>query len=311
MERNAALDLLKVFMAFAVVGIHAGFLKEYSENISYIFTQGIFRLAVPIFFIINGYYFYSFLNKKKSIFIWLKHMLVMYLIWSLIYIYLFGAENGIVKTFVYGWGHLWYVPATMEAGILLYLLRNIGDKYKVILIFITYGICLFVYYFGNYHIVDSALVNDLLNRSVVRRNFLLAAFPMFSIGFLIAKYNIRDKYTLRNIFLFLFLSFFILILEGSINLIFADKTKGFDYLLSILLVAPLLFILVLRSTWITKSRTLSDISTIIYFIHQIFIHLAVYLGINGGTSTMIFVIGLSLLSSMILIPLNKKVKIFL
>jgi surface polysaccharide O-acyltransferase-like enzyme len=311
LDRNAALDLLKVFMAFAVVGIHTGFLKEYSADISYIFTQGIFRLAVPIFFMINGYYFYSFLLKKKSLFLWLKHLFIIYFSWSLIYIILFGAENNIIITFVYGWGHLWYIPATMEAGILLYFLRNIGDKYKVILIVITYSICIFMYYSVNYHLFNSNILNELINKTTIKRNFLFVGFPMFSIGYLIAKYNIQDRYSAQNILLFCFFAFLLLILEGIMNLIYSDKTNAFEFLLALLFIAPALFVLVLKSSWIAKNRTMSDVATITYFIHKIFIAFAAYLGIKGGTSVMFFVIGLSLLSSLVLIPLNKKVKIFL
>lgn len=313
MERNASLDLLKVFMAFAVVGIHTGFLKEYSADISYIFTQGIFRLAVPIFFMINGYYFYSFLLKKKPLFLWLKHLLVLYLSWTLIYVCLFDLVNGeIIKTIIYGYFHLWYIPATIEAGVLLYMIRNIDDKYKIVLIIITYGTGLFIVYSGHYHIFAMSTIDILFNKQAMYKNFLFLGFPMFSLGFLIAKYKIENEYSFRKLLFFFSFFFFLLIFEGTVNLYFLiDRTQGFDFLFSILFVAPALFVLVLKSSLITRNRTMSDVATITYFIHKIFIAFAAYLGIKGGTSVMFFVIGLSLLSSLVLIPLNKKVKIFL
>lgn len=53
MERNVALDLLKLTMAAMVVGLHAGFLNDFSSLGYYITVNGIFRIAVPVFFVIN------------------------------------------------------------------------------------------------------------------------------------------------------------------------------------------------------------------------------------------------------------------
>jgi surface polysaccharide O-acyltransferase-like enzyme len=320
MGRNASLDLLKIFMAFAVVGIHAHFLNEFSPNISYFFTQVLFRMAVPIFFMINGYYFYQLIAAEKPIFPLIKHLSKLYLIWSFVYLYFMwpveqNTYNPLIhwgRVLIYGYSHLWYVPATIEAAMLMYIIKNISDKYKIILIFFSYGMGLFIEYSGTYHLFAGSVIDRIFNVDYIYRNFLFFGFPMFSLGFLISKYHLNDKYTLQKIITLLFFGLFLLIFEVMVNLYFSgDKTKGFDLLFSLLILSPALFILVLKSKWITTSKTMSDISTIIYFIHPLFISFVLYLGIKSGTTIMFLVIGLSVLSSLIIIPLNKKVKIFL
>jgi hypothetical protein len=51
-------------MAFMIVGLHAGFLGEYTKLGHYLTVNGVFRVAVPVFLIINGFYFYPVLLKN-------------------------------------------------------------------------------------------------------------------------------------------------------------------------------------------------------------------------------------------------------
>lgn len=51
MNRNFSLDILKLFMAFMVVGLHAGFLGDFTSLGEYLSVNGIFRIAVPIFLV--------------------------------------------------------------------------------------------------------------------------------------------------------------------------------------------------------------------------------------------------------------------
>jgi surface polysaccharide O-acyltransferase-like enzyme len=49
-SRNFALDILKIISAIFIVCIHCDFFIEYDKTVSSLTTQGIFRIAVPIFF---------------------------------------------------------------------------------------------------------------------------------------------------------------------------------------------------------------------------------------------------------------------
>lgn len=117
------------------------------------------------------------------------------------------------RTFFIGHMHLWYIAATIEAAILLYIIRNIRDKYKIVLIFITYGIGLFIKYSGNYHLFASSMIDNLFNKGHVYRNFLFFGFPMFTLGYLIRKYQMYDNYSVKEIITFIFLVLFFLVVK--------------------------------------------------------------------------------------------------
>lgn len=51
-----AVDVSSIFLASAAVGIHTEFLVETSETAHHFLTQSLFRIAIPIFFVLSGYY---------------------------------------------------------------------------------------------------------------------------------------------------------------------------------------------------------------------------------------------------------------
>ena len=53
-ENYQLIDLAKLFFAICVVAIHSQFLLEY--KFGYYVNTNIYRLAVPFFFICNGYF---------------------------------------------------------------------------------------------------------------------------------------------------------------------------------------------------------------------------------------------------------------
>lgn len=84
MERNISLDLAKLVCAVMVVFLHANFLAEFSPLANYLTVHGVFRIAVPFFLIVSGYYFYSALVSGKEI-AWLTRLALLYLIWMIVY----------------------------------------------------------------------------------------------------------------------------------------------------------------------------------------------------------------------------------
>ena len=83
-NRSLSIDILKVILALMVVGIHSGFLEDISALGRYLTVSGLFRMAVPIFFVINGFYFFSVPPEKISH--WFKRVIQLYLFWTIVYI---------------------------------------------------------------------------------------------------------------------------------------------------------------------------------------------------------------------------------
>ena len=91
--RNLSVDVLKIVMAIFVVLLHMHFLKNVYPTLSYVLVNGLFRLGVPVFLIVTGYYFYfvdDILKLKK----WLVRLFILYAIWT-VFTFLFGKRKTI------------------------------------------------------------------------------------------------------------------------------------------------------------------------------------------------------------------------
>ena len=156
-----------------------------------------------IFFIINGYFFHKSLTKGLEIGIWLSRSLSRYLFWMFFYAYFwfrFDLEIGyiintlkFIKRLTVGYGHLWYLSASITTGVVIYGFRKQSDN---VLIFL--GVNLFVIgtllqYFGNYHIFTSEYLDQFVSEPLTHRNFIFMGFPFFGFGYLASKNNLDTK----------------------------------------------------------------------------------------------------------------------
>ncbi|EJG0937112.1 acyltransferase [Vibrio parahaemolyticus] len=317
MTRNIVLDLMKVCLAFMVVGLHAGFLSDINELWSFLTVNGIFRIAVPFFFLVNGYYFQP-ISSISSLKVWMKRIIKLYTFWLIFYAYFWCRPSALsveeiislLKTIFVGYHHLWYLPATLGAGLLVYLIR---DRLSLIwtLLLLTFFSGVGIQYAGNYHISDSITVNEILNTPFASRNFLLFGFPFFSLGFIIRTYKAEDRISKSTIFLIIASGFILLFLESLYNFSNPLNDGGFDIYLSLLIICPAIFISCIQYQCPTRNKHLSLYSSSIYFIHP-FALVIIYKTIDlGNTINSLTAIILSLLLTIILIPLNKKLRFIL
>ncbi len=276
MQRNISLDVLKIILALMVVGLHGKFLLDINRTYSYMFVNGIFRIAVPIFFIINGFFlfntFKNFQFKK-----WLKRVTILYFVWMLVYFdYWFKLETFSRKEFIdlavniiMGYYHLWYLNAMIGSGILLFLLKDLPNKKLAQISLSLFLIGLLIQYSGNYHVFSNPQIDELINCTEVYRNFLFFGFPFCSIGFLINRNNLQTSIYKKLLFISLALGTIFLIIESLFNYSHLPKIGGFDMYLSLLLICPVIFFIACRSG-IKSNRNSKNIalySTAIYLSH--------------------------------------------
>ncbi len=138
--RIRILDKWKWIAAILVVAIHTSPLESINELADFILTREFARIAVPLFFMITGYFGLNqdsiLPNLKKLAYLYLG-VTVLYLP-VLIYKYvpIQGMDvgkiiTGILKAVFFDgtYYHLWYIPAVMEGLVLVYLLLKLGKEY--------------------------------------------------------------------------------------------------------------------------------------------------------------------------------------
>lgn len=305
MGRNLTIDILKIILAFFVVFLHMNFLRETFPLTGYLLVNGLFRIAVPVFLIISGYYFFHIDNAKK-LRKWLLRTFLLYGIWMVVYFNHWKDNEEVWLTIIFGYHHLWYLIGTFFSGIILFLLRKQKPVLLIFLALILFSAGYAVQVLGNLHYF-SGEQDSMLNKYLYYRNFLFVCFPFLTIGFLLNKMNISLS-NFRYPGFLAALSILIVVAEAFFNykLISAEST---DILFSLILASPLLFLYGQKIYVKTTSKTLASLSTAIYVVHPLIMKSDYYAGIKSY-KLLIFMTVL-MAASIALVYLNRKIKYLL
>lgn len=305
-QRNIHLDYLKLFLSIIVITIHIPLCSDFTIN--YFTGQGFARVAVPLFFIINGY-FLNLDDKKKTIKLF-QRLAVLYIFWMLIYLPFYINESGLVFKIIKGYFHLWYLIGLLGAVILLYILKRLNLSNIVIL-----GISLFFFFAGwliqFLRMNGFELPTELLEKDGGTRNFLFFAFPFVSLGYYIRTLK-QDNFIFKRINLYLAISIVLLFIE-ILFYYFIKNKYGHDFLISTLLVAPILFLVYRDKPKVDlEDDFFAKIFIAIYLVHPLVIFLisTIYPNIEN-TMRFILVVFFSFILSVNLIQLNRKFKFIL
>lgn len=283
MDKRINIDVLRFLCTLFVVAIHVYPFTFLGEDIDYMITRVFFRIAVPIFLMITGYYLLpKSLEHKKKLILYTKKILSLYFISILIYLpFLF--YNGYFKQksmlsflqdiFINGtFYHLWYFPALLLGiWITYFLLKKYKQNQVGIVVFLFYLIGIFGdSYYGI--IKDIALLRDfydvLFTFSTYTRNGLFYVPIFLFIGYLIAK---KEEQTIQSMPL-LFLSGIALLCEGGI-LYFNEIPKHNSMYFSLLPFSYFFFSFVIANRG-GNHTNLRAFASWIYILHPIFIILA-------------------------------------
>lgn len=302
MNRNLTIDLTKLLMSFLIVALHCQFMFDINEYINFYLMEGLFRIAVPIFLLISGYYFYNSLNKK-----WLFKILKLYGIWMVIYIPFWlnvssydNIKNSIVILFT-GYYHLWFLLSLFLGSYLTYLLKN--QKKTLLFLSISFlSISLFIEYLMNYRIITI----NIQNPQIIYRNILIT-FPFLTFGFLINKYKEKiDR--IKNIYLYILIIIFVVLTLVEVQYNYVNSiNRNFDLFIATVFISLLIFILILKKpTYTQKNYNMNLISNGIFFTH-IFILNILKNYIENTIYLTFSVLILSLLISYLLLVFCRKV----
>jgi hypothetical protein len=320
MNRNISLDLLKFTMACMIVGLHVGVLSDVSRIISLILSQSIFRVIVPTFLLINGFYFYqTVINQKCSI--WFQRVIGLYAFWMLVYSYFwFTPGTTSISKIVYviftGHFHLWYVAGMIGAALAVLLFHKINTMTLLIAALLTFIAGLSIQYMGYAHLFHDTILDSVFNKPSSHRNFLLFSFPFFATGFLLNKYEIHKKISFKTALFLSGIGLCILFVEAYCNVTHFG-TQQFDNSLATILLCPAIIILMMNTKINGQSKNIALYSSGIYFSHKLFLDLFDWINTQNimwtisQTPKTVLIILASMMASFFLIQLNKTFKCIL
>lgn len=310
-ERNITLDYFKILLSILVIIIHLPLLdiQPFTSNIlgeGLLYSVGIFlsfgltKIAVPSFFIINGY-FLDFSDRKKVI-KYITKMIKIYVVWTLFYLP-FMIEKASLSMYpillTMGYYHLWYLPALIGATICIFCIKKYINSPILLLI-----IAVLIFGLG-YYIQQTNPHSSL--RIFMYRNFFFMGVPFVLLGNLIKSFDF-SRYK-RLVAIITAISLLTLFLESSIYI----YTYGMmpNIYLSLIIVCPLLMIFVLQNSRkkAAKNDDIGQLSSAIFFIHPVVLFLIDIPVLNAFKLP--FVIIASIFFSFAIIQANKSLKIFL
>ena len=318
---NGNLDALKVLLAVLVVALHCHIFGGNDTTLGYLLCNGLFRVAVPTFFIINGFYLHQALAAGHSFATWFKRGLWLYLFWMLIYSPLYvepatlgsvGAILAVLKKLVIGYFHLWYLTGMLGGGLILYFLRARSTTLLIVLALSAFMTGLFLQYARVYYELPNAFLQHFNQNDYTARNFVFMGFPFMTIGYLFARHQVTETVTRPAVWTALVLGLLLILSEAYLNLALrADTQLNFDFLASLVVIGPALFLLPFVHLRASTSIAPAKVSSAVYYIHPLFILGAMSLGMAYGNLLALMVLILAFASAPLLILLSRRARFVL
>ena len=281
-SRADNIDILKAICAFLIVCIHVPF----PGKVGAYFTA-LTRVAVPVFFMITGYFYSDTVAQHKEnrqirkILCLVIEANMIFFIWNITlgilrresitsYMQSIFTGKSILKFLVLNEsplaGHLWYLGAILYVLVIVLLM----DKFncRKILYYLIPILLIADLTFGKY----SLLIFYREFPYILVRNFLCVGIPFFCIGNLIREKRCSEKWN-RKMLQVLIVVFTITSLAERFALVNAGLNATRDHYLSTIFLAICLFVYTLKSNWHNKELAVigRKYSTWLYIIHPIFI----------------------------------------
>lgn len=273
---------MKATCAFLIVCIHVPF----PGRVGAYFTA-LTRVAVPVFFMITGYFYSDTVARHKEkqqikkILCLAVEANILFFVWNVIlnilrkesiisYTQSIFTGKSILKFLVMNEsplaGHLWYLGAILYVLVIVLLVDKLNCR--KLLYYLTPVLLIADLAFGKY----SLLIFHREFPYILVRNFLCVGIPYFCIGNLIREKRYSEKWN-KKVLQGLIIVFAITSFAERFILVSAGLNATRDHYLSTTLLAICLFVYTLKSNWHNKGLTVigRKYSTWLYVIHPIFI----------------------------------------
>ena len=327
-----SIDLMKFIACFFVVAIHSDPFYDINQNLNNFISQGVSRLAVPLFFLATAFFFFNNLSDIK-ITNYCKRLLILYGCWFAITLPITIYNRFIMSEYTMGvtifkfvksifltstFSGSWYLTSCLFCGILFYFLEKLPDKVRkivtIVLSIVIYIFCVSTSAYG--------LLFDKLGFANIYQNIefyftkpytsILVGIPYFALG----RYFLHNEdRKLKKLDYVLGISASILLSIEIILTNICGFNRSKDCFLMLIPVAAFIFKLVINSDiQLKKAATMRVVSTVVFFsqfIWLFFIEIAEYALQITIPCVFKFIIAvvLSLITSVIIEKLQK-IKMF-
>lgn len=299
------IDHIRLIAAFMIIAIHTYPLTCFGDLTDYIFTRIIFRIAVPLYLMITGYYILNLsLNNKSVLVNHIKKITKIYLISILIYglfiikyiknpIYLI--TNLLFQGFFY---HLWYFPAIILGLIITFLIiKYIPKKWQIIMVSLLYLIgVLGDNYYG--FISDISVFSSFYNLTNYftgyTRNFIFYVPIFLMLGY---KISLEEKTLEKSKNISMIIKLTILMLIEGVIIYFLGSPKHTSMYIFLPTLSYFILKYLITNNTSTQDKVARELATFIYIIHPFIIIIVTKLKvINILNNSLVFYLVVSILS---------------
>ncbi len=315
-------------MAYLVILRHFAQSFLSADNVfSALICNGISTVAVPIYFIISGYLFFSKPFSTQRLKHQLLRILKLYLAWTVVYIPIIVLKDvldkvppfiGVMKfiqDFIFSGSffHLWFLPSLMVALVLVSLLRNLKISYAVTIVSGLFIIGL-LYESYRFLVPQFEVVFEIYRKIfMTTRNGLFFGTMYVYLGYIITQNDLKIKR--YNVTLGIVLSMFLLCAEAFLIFKFREISV-MNLTIFALPTSAFIFIFARQQEVNVKKDKLlflRKFSTVLFCIHPIFTTGLGFvneniLDIPSICSFALVIIG-STVSSIIIVKLSERFKL--
>ncbi len=285
-KRNSTIDALKFVFSLCIIGVHINLFQDISTPVYRTLTQSLFRIGVPFYFIVSGYYFASKLENRERSAQWLKRLLKIYLVFEILDIVLtalvpriaWPVSYVILRFFTTGLNRIyWYLVSLI---LTCFLCRGLWQKgYTFDLICAGLFLYLITMTYDSY----SFLFGNTFMAKVGEAHTTVWAWPQAGFGestlFLsLGVYLRQKKPEVRHLNLLLCVSLVLLVMEGN----FCQSRGGADAncYFSLIPASVFLFLFTQRRPDLLKIPQAGELSLYIYMIHIYFSYVSLAVSQN-------------------------------
>lgn len=305
------IDIFKLFCSFLIVGIHSEPFAEFGilDNAFGMLT----RIAVPFFFVSSSFFLFKKDFSWKRIGNYCKRMLMLYIIYSFIYVIYelitgqFVLSTFLIRFFISGYQHLWFlhqsVIAVLVISIIIRLTKRPWLLYTIALVCFCIGVMILTYYPLTKGIpIVEQYRHSIIYEIVFERSWIFYALPYMAIGYYFAKNSFLKK---SVSVIGIVISYLLLAAESFVGVALINVPSTVLWF-SVMPLSFCIFSLVSQIKLKGDRNTLSlrKLSTLIYCIHLLIIYLLGYFNMPWHFILFITASGISTLYGILVIKLS-------